>query len=125
MAILERVSGRLHYDLQGSGPPLVLLAGANSTRHDWAPHLPALAARYCVITLDPRGAGETTWRGEMTIATLVQDVLWLLDSLGLERAHLLGVSMGGHLALEAALRAPERIGGLVLALTSPGADAHT
>jgi len=103
--------------------PLLLVHGFTGFRQDFATQLPALARYGRVLAPDLRGHGESG-RGadpaSYALEHLSADLLGLLDALGIERCDLLGHSMGGMVALRAALRAPERIASLVLMDTSPG-----
>lgn len=95
----------LTYDRTGSGEPLVLLHGLGSARTIWRPLLPALAARYDVIAVDLPGHGQTPSlpRTEPpTPGRLAKTVATLLDELGLDRAHVMGNSLGGWVCLEMA-----------------------
>ena len=104
----------LHYRRLGEGPPLVLLAGMASDGASWEPVLDGLAARHELIVPDNRGSGRTVADGaSMSRETLTDDVLALLDALGIERAALLGHSMGAMLGWAIAARAPGRVTALV------------
>src|SRR5690606_5293673 len=111
----------------GEGPPLLLLHGFTGSGDTWAPLLPALAAQYRTVAPDLLGHGETdapTDPGRYRMERCVEDLLGLLDALGIRRSHVLGYSMGGRVALHLALAAPERVRSLVLVGASPGiADA--
>lgn len=104
-----------HYIEQGAGEPLVLLHGNGEDGGYFARQLPAFAPYFRVIAPDTRGHGRTP-RGEapFTLSQFADDLLVLLDRLGIARAHLLGFSDGGNIALTFALRYPERVGKLVL-----------
>lgn len=106
----------------GSGPPLVLLHGALvSTGPTWVgssvahvDHLERLAKHFRVVAPDTRGSGATVHDGrEMTLDLLAQDVVALMDALGLEKPLLAGFSEGGCIATIVALTAPDRIAALV------------
>ena len=101
----------LTYDRAGSGPPLVLIHGLGSARTVWKPIVPALTGSYEVITVDLPGHGQTPWvRGTpMDPPALAAHVLETLDACGIERAHLVGNSLGGWTALEMAGAAPQRV----------------
>lgn len=103
----------LSHDAAGSGPALVLLHSGVCDRRMWDPQWEALrAVGYRVVRPDLRGFGETP--AEAGDYDPVADVWELLDSLGIERAALIGASYGGKLALAAAARHPERVTALAL-----------
>jgi pimeloyl-ACP methyl ester carboxylesterase len=114
---------RLYYEWHGaeSGIPVVLVMGLGGDSTAWPFQLAALAPRHRVLVFDNRGAGRSdapdvphTTRG------MAEDLLALLDGLGVERAHLLGLSLGGAIAQEAALAAPARFASLQLHATWVG-----
>jgi 3-oxoadipate enol-lactonase len=109
------------YESRGEGPALLFIMGLTGSSGHWR-DLPArLADRYRVVTFDNRGAGGTSVPpGPYSTKQLAGDALGLLDHLGIDRAAVFGVSMGGMIAQELALRAPERLTKLVLGCTSPG-----
>lgn len=110
---------KLHYQQRGSGTPLVCIMGLNGTSQLWSPtFLDPLAARYRVITFDNRGVGGSTGPGPITISNFADDTVKLLDHLGIERAHIFGISMGGMIAQQAAVRYPDRIHKLILGATT-------
>ena len=111
------------YDDRGTGPALVLLHPFPLTRTTWAGLADALAARRRVIAVDARGFGETPSTGPFAIADIADDVAALLDRLGVARATVLGMSMGGYAALAFAARHRERLSALVLADTRAAADS--
>lgn len=111
---------RLHYRIDGSGPPLVLIAGMLSDGASWAPVLPALAARFTVIRPDNRTTGQTRpAEAPAGLAEWAGDVAALLDHLGIARAHVAGHSLGGMIALHLAAQAPDRVDRLALLASSP------
>lgn len=109
------------YDETGEGPAVVLLHAAIGDRRMWDAQFTALAATHRVIRYDRRGFGETG--GETGEHAHYEDLLALLDARGIEQAALVGASMGGACALDAALAAPERI--TRLALLGSGLTGHT
>ena len=104
--------GELAYDVDGSGIPLVLVHEAICDRRMWDGVWDELAARCRVVRYDMRGFGESSVPTRAFAPH--EDVLALLDELGLEDAVLCGVSFGGSVALDVALARPERVRGLVL-----------
>jgi pimeloyl-ACP methyl ester carboxylesterase len=112
----------IYYRSRGSGPPLFLIMGFSANSDWWPPGLvDALAARHRVILLDNRGAGRTgEGKRPFTIPLMAADTVGLLNALGLAAAHVFGVSMGGMIAQELALRYPHRVRKLVLGCTSCG-----
>jgi 3-oxoadipate enol-lactonase len=122
-AALEARSGdaRIAYEVLGDGPPLLLCQGLGYTRSGWGPGRGLLAERFAVVAFDNRGIGESDVpSGPYTAAQLAGDALAVLDAAGFERAHVVGASLGGMVAQEVALAAPERVDKLVLACTTPG-----
>jgi pimeloyl-ACP methyl ester carboxylesterase len=117
-----RVNGiSIYYEEHGAGTPLLLVMGFTANTTAWEPLLPALSSRYRVIAFDNRGAGRSDApEAAYTMAELADDALGLLTHLGIERAHVYGVSMGGMIAQHIALRAPHRVLSVVLGCTSPG-----
>ena len=101
----------LHYEIAGAGMPLVLIHAAIADRRMWDEQAPAFAARFRVIRYDRRGFGQTPQPAGPF--SHLSDLHGLLDGLGVERAHLLGLSRGATLALDYALEHPERVLGLV------------
>ena len=101
----------LTYDRSGNGPPLVLIHGLGSARTVWKPIVPGLTSTFEVIAVDLPGHGQTRWVAgtPMDPAALAAHVLETLDACGVERAHLVGNSLGGWTALEIAAAAPERV----------------
>jgi pimeloyl-ACP methyl ester carboxylesterase len=116
---------RLQVSELGQGEPLLLICGTSQSYRLWAPLLPALTARYRVITYDHRGIG-TSDRGEgpISMAALADDAAALLSALSVDRAHVLGWSLGSTVAQELALHHPERVASLVLAATWGRTDAY-
>ena len=109
----------LAHDVHGDGPPLLLVHGATLDRRMWAPNMAALAERHRVVRCDLRGFGASPPpAGPYSHA---DDLRELLASLEIERAAVVGLSMGGGVALELALAHPDVVGALVLVDTDlPG-----
>ncbi len=116
---------RLYYEEHGSGEPLVLVMGLGTDHLGWALQIPALAERFRVVAFDNRDVGQSsTATAPYEIADMAADTLALADALGIDTFHLLGISMGGAIAQEAALAAPERIRTLQLAVTWGGSGNY-
>lgn len=106
----------------GTGDPVLLIHGLGYARKGWGPVLPLLAERYRVISFDNRGIGESAVPpGPYTAEGMAGDALAVLDAAGIERSHVIGTSLGGMIAQELALAAPDRVERLVLICTTPGA----
>lgn len=117
--------GELYYEVQGSGPPLALVPGLAGLGAFWQPHVAALAEQFTVITHDHRGCGQSSiTRIDYSVEQMADDVIQLLDHLGIERTHFMGHSTGGAIGQTLALDRPERIGRLVLSATWPRSDAY-
>jgi len=104
-----------HYIEQGAGETLILLHGNGEDCSYFTGQMDALSAHFHVIALDTRGHGQTP-RGEMpfTIRQFAEDLLMFMDLHGIGKAHLLGFSDGGNIAMVFALAHPERVGKLIL-----------
>ena len=117
----------LYYEIHGKGKPLVMIQGYSGNLDGWdaiEPRVENLSEHYQVITLDNRGTGRSSKpEGPYSITGMADDVAGLLSHLGIGRASVYGHSMGGFIALEMALRHPERVDKLVLISTSPGGSA--
>jgi pimeloyl-ACP methyl ester carboxylesterase len=111
----------LHYEERGSGRPLLLVAGIPAIASDWAPLAERLSNSRRAIAYDNRGSGASTVTpGPYTTAGLATDAIGLLDALGIGRADVFGMSLGGMIAQELALGWPERVDRLVLGCTHCG-----
>lgn len=109
----------LYYELHGQGPPLVLVMGIGYDSSLWRlAQVPALSRAFQVVLVDNRDAGRSSQATRpYTIADMADDLAGLLDGLRVPRTHLLGLSMGGMIAVEFALRHPDRLDRLVLSGT--------
>jgi 2-succinyl-6-hydroxy-2,4-cyclohexadiene-1-carboxylate synthase len=110
----------LAHETWGEGPPLLLLHGFTGSREAWN-HLKArLGPRFAVLAPDLPGHGESPCPPDVTFGGAIDALLALLDARGLERVDVAGYSLGARVALGLCLRAPERVGRLVLESGSPG-----
>jgi pimeloyl-ACP methyl ester carboxylesterase len=108
----------IHYHEQGSGEPLLLITGFSGDLYNWKKAIPLLVPSYRVIIFDNRGSGLTEAPdASFTMAQMADDAAGLLDALGIERAHVLGWSMGGNVAQEVMFRHPEKVANLILMST--------
>lgn len=118
-------SMNLHYKTHGAGFPLILIPGFTSGAWTWFCQTEELSKDFQVITFDPRGIGQSkNHLKKLSLETFVEDVGLILDNLKIEKANVLGASFGGFVALEFALKFPERVSKLVLACTSAGGKNH-
>ena len=123
MPTLQRPGYSLHYQIEGSGPALLLLHSFLCSGAMWQAQVGALAEQYRVITVDLRGHGQSTGADQpLTLYDLVDDILALLDAEKIPVAIWAGLSIGGMIALRAALQAPERVSALVLMDTHAGPE---
>jgi pimeloyl-ACP methyl ester carboxylesterase len=114
----------IKWESQGDGPAVLLVQGLGYGRWGWNPVVPGLAERYRVLTFDNRGIGESDKpEGPYTARMMADDALQVLDEAGVERAHVVGASLGGMIAQELAVLAPERVDRLVLCCTTLRSDA--
>lgn len=121
--------GRLYYEDRGGAAghdePLLFVAGLGGIGRFWAAQLDWFAKTHRVITFDHRGTGQSTHSAiRYSIDQMADDVLALLDRLGVARTHYVGHSTGGAIGQRLALRTPGRLGNLVLSATWPRADAY-
>jgi 3-oxoadipate enol-lactonase len=108
----------LYVEEAGSGPPLLLIMGLGASLETWVAQRDVFAEHYRVIMFDNRGAGRSGGPpAPWTVPAMAEDARAVLDALAIERAHVLGVSMGGMIAQELAITHPERVDRLVVALS--------
>ena len=125
MAKLRVGDIEMYYVEAGTGAPLVLIMGFGGDHLAWGFQFQAFAERYRVIAFDNRGAGQTDAPDTpYTTGLMAEDVRGLMDALGIERAHVIGVSMGGMIAQELALHHPDRVRSLHLGCTLARPDPY-
>jgi len=126
MSLLHLGSGALHYKVSGHGAPLVLIGGLGMPLQGWAMQAQPLSRSFQLIRFDNRGCGATTLASaSVSIQDMAADVVALLDHLQLKDAHVLGLSMGGFIALALAHMAPQRTRSLTLAHTGARLPVRT
>jgi pimeloyl-ACP methyl ester carboxylesterase len=111
----------LYWESTGTGTPVLLIHGLGLSGGAWWRTVDALSPTMRVITFDHRGIGRSqSLTPSYTTEAMADDAVSILDELGLESAHVYGISLGGMIAQQLALRHPERIRSLVLGATQPG-----
>jgi pimeloyl-ACP methyl ester carboxylesterase len=112
---------KIAHETRGAGEPLALVHGLAYDRAGWGRFPDLLAEHFRVVLIDNRGVGESDAPpGPYTVSGMAEDVVGVLDELGIDRANLFGVSLGGYIAQELTLTHPERVEKLVLCSTAPG-----
>lgn len=105
----------IHYTESGQGTPLLLLHGLGGSHEIWLPVIPELAKSHRVVAADHRGHGASAKpRGSYSIRLFAEDWLALMGALGIDRAHILGLSMGGAIAMRLGAEHSERVRSLAL-----------
>ncbi len=117
MALLARDGFSLHYDTIGSGPPILFIQGCGVGGDGWKPQTDVLAKHHACASFDNRGYGRSGATKVITVRSMTDDVIALLDRLGWESAHIVGHSLGGVIAQQLALDAPARVRSLALLCT--------
>jgi 3-oxoadipate enol-lactonase len=124
--VLVGPAPRIALSVHGDGPLVLFLHGIGGNRRHWDHQLPVFATRFRAAAWDARGYGQSDdYEGPLKFDDFTADVLRVLNHLKEQKAHLVGLSMGGRIARNFALRHPERVAKLVLANTTPGFDALT
>ena len=114
----------LYYEEHGSGEPLIMVLGLGQDVATWGLQIEALSKHLRLIVFDNRDAGRSSrCPDNYTTQSMARDILYLMDHLGIERTHLLGTSMGGMIAQNVALMAPERLKSLILVSTTSWGEA--
>jgi len=114
----QRDGCTLACDVEGEGPPVLLVHGVAVHGPGWRPQIDVLAPNFRCITLDNRGMGRSQPAGRhLSVEQMADDALAALDAVGVESAHVVGHSLGGLIAMELALRAPGRVRSMALLCT--------
>jgi 3-oxoadipate enol-lactonase len=126
MAMVKSGDLTMEYYIEGSGPPLLMIMGLGGQASSWGePVLQGLQERFTTIRFSNRGTGATDKpSGGYTVPQMAEDAAALMDAIGLEQAHVFGISMGGMISQELVLNHPEKVQGLVLGCTTCG-PAHS
>lgn len=116
---LAKLNGiNINYRVEGQGEPLVMIMGFSAPRIGWIRQIRFFKKYYRVITFDNRGVGKSSKPpGPYFTRMMADDTVRLMDHLGIERAHIMGASMGGMIAQELARNYPQRVMKLILACT--------
>jgi len=123
MPTIDRDGVRIHYDVHGSGPALLLTHGFSATGRMWDGQIEPLSRKFTVITWDMRGHGDSDYPEDQSAyseAATVADMAALLDVVGAKSAVVGGLSLGGYMSLAFHLAHPERTRALLIIDTGPG-----
>lgn len=112
----------LYYEIHGDGDPLIMIMGLSANIDWWPPtFLEKIKKNFKTIIFDNRDAGRSENSGEnYELKDMATDTIKLMDKLNIDKAHILGISMGGMIAQELVLEYPERVDKLILASTNCG-----
>ena len=123
MPTLDRDGVKIHYEVHGDGPPLILTHGYSSTSAMWREQIAPLSKHHRLILWDMRGHGQSDYPEDAKAyseALTVADIAALLDAVGAERAIVGGLSLGGYMSLAFYRAHPERVRALLIIDTGPG-----
>ena len=110
----------LYYEIAGQGQPILFIHGLGSSSRDWEPQVAFFAKHYQVVTFDVRGHGQSGKPpGPYSIPLFATDTAELIKSLGIAPAHIIGISMGGMIAFQLAVSAPDLVRSLVIVNSGP------
>ncbi len=98
-----------YYEEQGSGEPIFMLHGAMGSAHNFEEHGRILGDRVRVISVDMRGLGRSEHVRELAPSSWTDDLLALMDHLGIQRAHIFGTSLGSRIAMRVGIYHPDRL----------------
>jgi pimeloyl-ACP methyl ester carboxylesterase len=123
MATIDRNGVKIHYEVHGNGPPLILTHGYSSTSQMWQGQIAALSKHHKLILWDMRGHGRSDYPDDAAAyseALTVGDMAALLDHVGADKAIVGGLSLGGYMSLAFYRAHPERVAALLIIDTGPG-----
>jgi pimeloyl-ACP methyl ester carboxylesterase len=121
MPSVDAGGAEIYYETTGDGDPLVMIMGLGADSRGWAIQQSVLAENHRLVLIDNRGIGKSSIPpAPYTTKQMALDTLAVMDDAGVEHAHILGVSLGGAIAQELVLAAPERVRSLALGSTWPG-----
>ncbi|HDD57532.1 MAG TPA: alpha/beta hydrolase [Thermoplasmatales archaeon] len=116
----------IKYYTIGSGKPILFISGLGMDHRTWMPQMLFFKEKFKVIVFDNRGMGESTGSlGPYTIPIMAEDAVNLLEHLGIDKAHIVGSSMGGMIAQEMAINYPEKVDKLILCSTTAKLSKET
>ena len=124
MALIEANGIIQYYDIQGEGPPLLLVAGMGGTANYWAEQVAFFSATHTVISYDQRGTGRSSHVRVESIDQLHEDLCALLDGLAIQTVDYLGHSTGGNIGQIMAIETPERLRKLIIYASTTHGDAY-
>jgi len=123
MPKVEFGDGHIHYETHGAGPPVLLVPGLGGVGSYWAPNIPAFTQRHQVIVHDHRGTGQSSRsRIRYSVDQMTDDLVAVMDHLGIAKAHLVGHSTGGAIGQTLAATRPERLKSLTIYASWTKAD---
>lgn len=113
---IEKVNGiRIYYEITGEGEYLLLIHGLGSSTRDWEEQVPVFSQKFKVISIDLRGHGKTDKpKGPYNMEMFAKDIADLLNKLGINSTHILGISLGGGIAFQFAVDYPEMVNSLII-----------
>lgn len=128
MPFLTTDGAEIHYEVTGTGEPLLFLHGLGSSTLDWELQLAAFSGRYRTIAVDARGSGESRDLrhpgGPFTVSQFANDAFTVLDHLGATPAHVVGLSMGGVIAFQMAVTRPQALRTMTIVNSAPAFEVQ-
>ena len=126
MPFIETEGARIKYHIIGKGKPLIFISGLGMDHKVWLYQVSHFFKKFMVVLFDNRGIGESSYDGKrFSTYTLARDVINLMDSLNIEKANIVGSSLGGMIAQEIAINFPDRVDKLVLSSTTAKLERRT